>query len=423
MAITFFTQSKKDSAPIYIRVRELNFDAKARTKLIIKKDRLVKGEIRYYKTVPSDQAQQKDKKQRDNNSLHIIKKEIESLRDLVYDALNSRKEGENITSKWLSDIVQSNAEDKLLNFHIDAFLEFKKLSIKPNTFITYKQSGDSLKGYQKHLKKDVALINADNQFRVSFETYLRERGDANSSIILYIGRLMAILRYAEKLKYKVSDDIKYFKDDLKKKKTLNIYLNLDEIKLINELKIRDERDDIARDWLVISCNTGQRASDLFAFDKKNISKDGNYLTVQQIKNENSRPIEIPLLPQVKEILKKYKGNFPPLFNEIPKTNYTIYNRAIKRVGRLAKIDEVSKTLVTKTSDRKSGVIDMKKYEQFSSHIGRRSFATNMYVKGVSAFWIMNVTGHLTESSFLGYIDQSRAIDKVAQRKAFLEALQ
>ena len=55
---------------------------------------------------------------------------------------------------------------------------------------------------------------------------------------------------------------------------------------------------------------------------------------------------------------------------------------------------------------------MKKYKQFSSHIGRRSFATNMYVKGVSAFWIMNVTGHLTESSFLGYIDQSRAIDKV-----------
>jgi|TARA_B110000467_G_C18303108_1_gene472748 hypothetical protein len=47
----------------------------------------------------------------------------------------------------------------------------------------------------------------------------------------------------------------------------------------------------------------------------------------------------------------------------------------------------------------------------------------MYVKGVSAFWIMNVTGHLTESSFLGYIDQSRAIDKVAQRKAFLEALE
>jgi len=66
---------------------------------------------------------------------------------------------------------------------------------------------------------------------------------------------------------------------------------------------------------------------------------------------------------------------------------------------------------------------MKKYEQFSSHIGRRSLATNMYVKGVSAFWIMNVTGHLTESSFLGYIDQSRAIDKVAQRKAFLEALE
>ena len=80
MAITFFTQSKKDNAPIYIRVRELNFDAKARTKLIVKKDRLVKGEIRDYKVVASDQAHQKAKKQRDNNSLNIIKKEIEFMK-------------------------------------------------------------------------------------------------------------------------------------------------------------------------------------------------------------------------------------------------------------------------------------------------------------------------------------------------------
>ena len=40
MAITFFTQSRKQIAPIWIRYRELSIDAKARTNLYIDKDRL-----------------------------------------------------------------------------------------------------------------------------------------------------------------------------------------------------------------------------------------------------------------------------------------------------------------------------------------------------------------------------------------------
>jgi hypothetical protein len=202
MAITFFTQSKNDIAPIWIRVREGKSDAKSRTLLSIKKDRLVKGEIKDYKVIASDKAQQKAIKLRENNSLNILKKKMEGLRSIVYDALNERNEGEIITSQWLKNLVQSNDEDKLFNFHIDAFLVYKKLSLKQSTLSTYNQAGKALKDYQRHIKKDVALINVDNQFSISFETYLRERGSANSTIILFIGRLVQILRYAEKLRYK-----------------------------------------------------------------------------------------------------------------------------------------------------------------------------------------------------------------------------
>jgi integrase len=410
MAITFFTQSKKENSPIWIRVREGKIDAKARTLEWIKTDRLVKGDIKDYKIIASDDAEQKAIKRRDNDSLHIIKKELEGLRSIVYDALNERKEGGSITSQWLKNIVQPNDKAKLFNIHIDAFLDYKRHNLRPNSLLIYTQSGGVLKEYQKDINEEVALVNIDMNFKVSFEAYLRDKGYSNSSIILYIGRLVQILKYAEKLRHKVSDDIGYFKDGLKKKKTLNIYLSFDEIQLIHELDIDDQRDDIARDWLVISCNTAQRASDLFAFDKKNISRDGDYLKVQQTKNENSKPIELPLLPQVKEILEKYNGNFPPLFSKNPETNYTIYNRAIKRVGRRAKLDEVSKTLISKAVRGASAIVEKEKWKLITSHIGRRSFATNYYGKVPTAL-IQSITGHLTESSFLLYIDRARIIDK------------
>ena len=45
MALSFFTYSKKETSPLWIRYREGNIDAKTRTSLVIQTDRLVKGKI------------------------------------------------------------------------------------------------------------------------------------------------------------------------------------------------------------------------------------------------------------------------------------------------------------------------------------------------------------------------------------------
>ncbi|WP_156424163.1 hypothetical protein [Myroides odoratus] len=44
----------------------------------------------------------------------------------------------------------------------------------------------------------------------------------------------------------------------------------------------------------------------------------------------------------------------------------------------------------------------KKHELVTSHIGRRSFATNNYGK-IPTVFLMNMTGHSTEQMFLKYI--------------------
>jgi integrase len=47
----------------------------------------------------------------------------------------------------------------------------------------------------------------------------------------------------------------------------------------------------------------------------------------------------------------------------------------------------------------------KKWELVSSHIGRRSFATNLYGK-IPTTYLIYVTGHSTETMFLTYIGKS-----------------
>ena len=54
MAITFYTQSRKQIAPIYIRYREFKADAKARTSIYIDKDRLKGSKVLKYKITAKD---------------------------------------------------------------------------------------------------------------------------------------------------------------------------------------------------------------------------------------------------------------------------------------------------------------------------------------------------------------------------------
>jgi integrase len=56
-----------------------------------------------------------------------------------------------------------------------------------------------------------------------------------------------------------------------------------------------------------------------------------------------------------------------------------------------------------TKGGKEITINSKRYLQVSTHTARRSFASNLFVKGVPSQTIMKITGHKTEKSFMQYI--------------------
>ena len=113
---------------------------------------------------------------------------------------------------------------------------------------------------------------------------------------------------------------------------------------------------------------------------------------------------IPVHPKVTEILNKRNGMFPYAISDQK------YNDYIKTVCELAEITQMvigSKLIETAPE---SGIFrkvkgTYRKCDLVTSHIGRRSFASNFY-GSIPTSLLINITGHSTETMFLTYIGKS-----------------
>ena len=124
-------------------------------------------------------------------------------------------------------------------------------------------------------------------------------------------------------------------------------------------------------------------------------------------------VTIPAHPKLVEILNRYDGSSPRI-------NHITFNKRIKEICRLAKIDDLVKRSVTKGGVRQT--TQYEKWELVSSHTARRSGATNMYLSGIPAQSIMMITGHTTEKMLMKYIcitDEENA-QRLAKSRFFNE---
>jgi hypothetical protein len=113
---------------------------------------------------------------------------------------------------------------------------------------------------------------------------------------------------------------------------------------------------------------------------------------------------IAVHPKVLKILNKRKGYFPKAISDQK------YNEYVKKVCEIAGIDEVvcgsKKSKTTENSEiyrKEEG--SFPKWQLVTSHIGRRSFASNFYGI-IPTSYLTYATGHSTETMFLTYIGKS-----------------
>lgn len=204
----------------------------------------------------------------------------------------------------------------------------------------------------------------------------------------------------------IKDDI--YKTYLSKSEDVyNIYLTEDEISRLYALDIptlkskglidTKSRIEETRDLFIVGCWTGLRQSDLNHLDKALFNIETETITI--VTEKTSEKVVIPMHPYIKELYAKYEGEFPQMCYK------SRFIEHLKELGRLAQIDD--EVIVEENRGGKVTSTKRKKYELIKSHTARRSFATNLYLKGAPTISIMKLTGHTTEANFMKYIKVSR----------------
>ena len=205
-----------------------------------------------------------------------------------------------------------------------------------------------------------------------------------------------------------------------------VFLSFDELEQIKNAMIVGDNLMHARDWLVIGCYTGQRASDLLRMNKgmiytKTDSEGESHRLIELIQQKTKKSVAIPIHTEVERILTKYGGDFPPTFGAKGDSKFTLFNRYIKKVCEIAGINEKVKGRVYDNVNKCNTVEDIEKYKVTSSHVCRRSFATNFYGDNrFSTPQLMSITGHKSESTFLAYIGKTSTDHALKTAKTFKE---
>ncbi len=322
---------------------------------------------------------------------------------------NWLKEKINIFFNRVTDNEVVNASVFLTNY-INSFIEESKTKktrnntpIKPRTIQHYTTTLNKIIAFENHTRSKIKLTDITLSFHTKFVHFLETEQKLNPNTIGgYIDDIKLFCNHADKKGFTITKEFKLAEFYSPTNKTNDIYLKEDEINAIYNKDFEQDYLDNARDWFIIGLRTGFRISDFLKLTKKNLV-DG-FIEKQTIKTDF--PVIIPIHNQVKAILEKRNGSFP---RKISDQKFNDYIKIIceevgfKEVVEGAKISEIIiKKNGKKEKIHRKQVGKFPKHELVTSHICRRSFATNLYGK-IDTLTIMKITGHKTEAQFLSYI--------------------
>lgn len=275
-----------------------------------------------------------------------------------------------------------------------------------NTIRTYKSLLRIVKAYEVDKSERLYLNSIDKYTAESFTRFLKIEQQYSDN---YCGQLLKllkiILRDAEKSGLEVHPYSNYI-ESFKQKSSDRILhvLNPDEIKALKGLQhIPEEYKDTYK-WLLIGLSIGQRVSDLLKLTPRNLRKATSGLYIDIVQQKTKKAVTIGVAdPLVIKILEK---EFPK------KVSQVAFNKEIKVLCKMAGINEFVSGFKNNPKTRRKEIVSAPKYEFVTSHIMRRSFASNYYGK-IETPLLMNITGHSKESTFLTYIGTHQNKDALA----------
>jgi len=268
---------------------------------------------------------------------------------------------------YFTDFCKYWLKDKSAKWKVNS-----KEYIGKSLLAQYEKFVDVFCEFEKTLESKIVLKDMSVDDFYEFANYLESAGYNPKTIERQIGRMKFFCLRCDEESIKISpafrQRIYIDKDD----EFDGIYLTEDEVmKIYNKDFSFDEKLQIAKENLLIGVFTGLRKSDYLSnLDLSNI--DENYITITTQKTKTK--VVIPIHWVIKEIISSRFGQLPPKMNEYE------FGKAIKTIGMLCEFDEVvfGKKWNQKKKRKEKGYF--KRYELFTTHICRRSMASNLYGK-------------------------------------------
>ena len=265
--------------------------------------------------------------------------------------------------------------------------------------------------------KSILIKNINIQFVEKYKIWLFSKGYSINYVGKNIANIRTICLDASKNNIAVSDQVNKFKGVSESKNPEDIvFLSEEEQEQIKNTVLFREALINARKWLLLGCLIGQRGGDLLSITQKNIKDLGGIKIIELKQQKTGKLVAIPLLPEALEIIKNglpYKISIVK-FNEYIKEVCKEANLIAPTKGRKKPVaDKVKKSEKTTIEINKKPKKVLKptikgvfqKWEVISSHVCRRSFASNFYGR-IPTPVLMNITAHGTERMFLIYIGKT-----------------
>jgi integrase len=360
-------------------------------------------------------TKQHNKKSKDieiTNKQTEINNELNKIENHLLGAFTDVAAPDRINKDWVKTQIdyyydppgkEKNIPTNLIHY-IDFYIDYRKHEVKKASLTKFKVIKHKLQKLEKFKKKQILISEVNDNFKNEFISYCKSELYSQNTIQKELAIIKTFCKHARFLGLETHSQLDSLRSD--KEKVEKIYLTFEDLSRIEHININELTDslDNAKDWLIISCYSGQRISDFMRFTDKQIRiEDGKHL-LEFTQMKTSKLTTIPIHPKILEILKKRNGKFPYRISDQK------YNDYVKEVCKLAGLNELvkgSKMLETKigskTFRKQEGLY--KKYELVTSHIGRRSFATNFYGE-IPTTYLINITNHSSEAMFLNYIGKS-----------------
>lgn len=405
--VNFLYRSKKSEAPLNVRLlfrhNEKDLVLGGKTRIVVSRD--------YWTNFHPKQRVRDIAIKNQQVEVNAKLTELESFILKKFHSVPTMQIGKN----WLNDIIKSfyspaTSETELPNdllTYIDYYLEYRKNEISESNRKKVNVLKNKMVRLQRYLGETIFIRDIHEDFKKAYVDFSLENNYSQNTQQRELVLIKTICFHARHLGLPTHHQLDGLK--LKREEIDHIYLTPEDLVRIQDVQLDLEHLENARDWLLVSCYTGQRISDFMRFNSSMIRLEKGKHLLEFRQKKTKKLMSIPLTKEVRFLLEKRNGKFPrPISDQR-------YNEYIKEVCREAEITEKVKGkkrvciapegVEPTKNDYRDVMGTFPKWELVTSHIGRRSFATNNYGK-VPTTLLINITGHGSEKMFLNYIKKS-----------------